>query len=69
VPWAFFGGLGFWALKSAQQREEQQRQEQFQRVMIANRADYEDRLNAEGDPRGTHGQYMPPESLRDKHER
>ena len=76
-PWLFvalgvvgvLGGVGFWTLKSAQQREEQQRQEQFQRDMIANRAEYEDRLYHEGDPRGTYGRYMPPESLRDKRER
>lgn len=52
-------GFGFWALKSAQQREERQRQEQFQRDMIADRADYEDRLYQAGDPRGVHGRYMP----------
>lgn len=56
-------GFGIWVLKSAQQREEQQRQEQFQRDMIADRADYEDQLYQEGDPRGVHGRYMPPESL------
>ncbi|MGV9798756.1 DUF2510 domain-containing protein [Mycobacterium sp. NPDC003449] len=56
-------GFGFWALKAAQQREEQQRQEQFQRDMLAQRAEREDRLYREGDPRGTHGQYLPPESL------
>jgi membrane protein DedA with SNARE-associated domain len=56
-------GFGIWVLKSAQHREEQQRQEQFQRDMIADRADYEDRLYQEGDPRGVHGRYLPPESL------
>ena len=56
-------GFGVWVLKSAQQREEQQRQEQFQRDMIADRADYEDRLYQEGDPRGVHGRYLPPETL------
>ncbi len=59
-------GFGFWLLKSAQKREEQQRQEQFHRDMIARRAEYEDRLYQEGDPRGIHGRYMPPDSLRDK---
>ena len=58
-------GFGFWVLKSAQKREEQQRQEQFQRDMIASRAEYEDKLYQEGDGRGIHGRYMPPESLRD----
>jgi Protein of unknown function (DUF2510) len=75
-PWVFIvlvvlailAGFGFWVLKSAQKREEQQRREQFQRDMIANRAEYEDKLYQEGDPRGTYGRYMPPESLRDKRE-
>jgi hypothetical protein len=58
-------GFGLWVLKSAQKREEQQRQEQFQRDMIASRAEYEDKLYQEGDARGIHGRYMPPESLRD----
>ncbi|MFA5708756.1 DUF2510 domain-containing protein [Mycolicibacterium sp.] len=69
-PWLFVvlailgiaGGYGFWALRSAQQREEQQRQEQFRRDMLAERADYEDQLYQEGDPRGVHGRYLPPES-------
>lgn len=67
-PWLFIvlavlgiaAGFGFWTLRSAQQREEQQRREQFERDMIANRADHEDRLYQQGDPRGTHGQYPPP---------
>jgi Protein of unknown function (DUF2510) len=72
-PWLFvvlavlaiLTGFGFWVLKSAQKREEQQRQEQFQRDMIAHRAEYEDKLYQQGDPRGVHGGYLPPESLRD----
>jgi hypothetical protein len=55
-------GGGVWLLKSAQQRDEQVRREQFERDMIANRAVYEDTLYQQGDPRGTHGRYMPPES-------
>jgi hypothetical protein len=55
-------GFGFWALKSAQTRDEQQRQGQFHRDMTAHRAEYEDQLYREGDPRGTHGRYVPPES-------
>ncbi|MGW0157844.1 DUF2510 domain-containing protein [Mycobacterium sp. NPDC003323] len=54
-------GVGFWALRAAQQREEHQRREQFQRDMLAQRADREDRLFQQGDPRGVHGQYLPPE--------
>lgn len=54
-------GGGFWALKAAQQREEQQRHEQFQRDMLAQRADHEDKLYQQGDPRGVHGQYLPPD--------
>lgn len=54
-------GGGFWALKAAQQREEQQRHEQFQRDMLAQRAEHEDQLYQQGDPRGVHGQYLPPD--------
>lgn len=69
-PWLFvvlavlgiLAGFGFWTLKSAQQREEQQRQDQFQRDMIADRAEHEDKLYQDGDPRGVHGRYMPPGS-------
>jgi hypothetical protein len=71
-PWLFvvlavlgiLAGFGFWTLKSAQQREEQQRQEQFQRDMIAHRAEREDKLYQDGDPRGVHGGYMPPDPMR-----
>lgn len=49
-----------WTLKSAQAREAELRREQFERDMIANRAEREDRFYAEGDPRGTYGGYMPP---------
>lgn len=54
-------GFGVWVLKSAQQRDEQHRAEQFRRDMLADRADYEDKLYQEGDPRGVHGRYPPPE--------
>ena len=54
-------GVGFWALRGAQQREEQQRHEQFQRDMLAQRAEHEDKLYQQGDPRGVHGQYLPPD--------
>lgn len=53
-------GVVVWALKSAQQREGQQRTEQFRRDMLADRADYEDQLYRQGDPRGVHGRYPPP---------
>lgn len=53
-------GFGVWLLKSAQRREEQLRAEQFRRDMLAQRADYEDQLYQQGDPRGVHGRYMPP---------
>lgn len=54
-------GAGFWALKAAQGREVQQRREQFERDMLAQRADREDRRYQQGNPRGVHGQYLPPE--------
>lgn len=56
---AVAAGFGFWTLKSAQAREEQQRHEQFQRDMIAGRAEREDWLYNQGDPRGVYGQYPP----------
>ena len=65
VVLGILAGFGVWAVKSAQKREEQQRQQQFQRDMIASRAEYEDKLYQRGDPRGIHGQYMPPHSPRD----
>ena len=52
-------GFGFWTLKSAQQREQQLRREQFERDMIAGRADYEDQLYVDGDPRGFYGRHRP----------
>lgn len=54
-------GAGFWILKAAQQREEQQRNAQFQRDLLTQRADHEDKLYQQGDPRGVHGQYLPPD--------
>ncbi len=56
-------GFGVWFVKSAQQRDQQERHEQFQRDMLAQRADYENQLYQEGDPRGVHGRYLPPEDL------
>lgn len=60
------GGFGAWTLRSAQQREEQQRREQLERDLLTQRADYEDQLYQSGDPRGVHGRYLPPQSLRDE---
>lgn len=59
-------GFGVWVLRSAQQRDEQQRREQSERDLLAQRAEYEDQLYQSGDPRGVHGRYLPPESLRDE---
>ena len=58
---AVLAGAGFWALKAAQRREEEQRREQFQRDLLAQRAEHEDKLYQQGDPRGVHGQHLPPE--------
>lgn len=55
-----------WTLKSAQVRDAQLRREQFERDMIANRAEREDRFYVHGDPRGTYGGYMPPDFPTDK---
>ena len=53
------GGAFVWTLKSAEQREREQRREQFERDMTSRRADSENKLYNEGDPRGTYGQYVP----------
>jgi hypothetical protein len=57
VPMVGAGGFFFWKHKSAQGRRDQELREQFRRDVLADRADYEDKLNAEGDPRGTYGRY------------
>jgi hypothetical protein len=54
------GGLVWWRRKDDQNRARRERDEQVQRDIIAGRADYENKLYYEGDPRGTYGQYMPP---------
>lgn len=61
VVLAIVAGASSWALKAAQLREEQQRREQFQRDMIAGRAEREDQFYQQGDPRGVYGRYPPPE--------
>lgn len=57
IPAALAGG-GFFYMK----QQKQVRDEEVQK--LAMRAEYENNLNAEGDPRGTHGRYLPPEDLR-----
>jgi hypothetical protein len=72
-PWVFIplvllagaGGALFWKYKTAKDREELELREQYRRDVIADRADYEDKLYYEGDPRGTYGRCLPPESLRE----
>jgi hypothetical protein len=58
------GGALFWVRKSAQEREKLEHLERYRRDVLASRADYEDALWHQGDPRGIYGQFMPPESLR-----
>ena len=60
VPIVGAGGFFFWKYKSAQDRRDQELRDQYRRDVLADRADYEDRLYAEGDPRGTYGRYPPP---------
>jgi Protein of unknown function (DUF2510) len=60
VPTVAAGGFFFWTHKSAQERKDQELREQYRRDVLADRADYEDRLDAEGDPTGTYGRYPPP---------
>ena len=63
VPMVGAGGFFFSKHKSTQDCKDQELREQYRRDVLADRADYEDKLNADGDPRGTYGRYPPPESL------
>jgi hypothetical protein len=54
------GGAFFWKQKTAKDREELALREQYRRDVVANRADYEDELWHQDDPRGTYGRYPPP---------
>ena len=65
IAFAVLSAFAAWTLKSAQTREAELRREQFERDMVANRADREDRFYVQGDPRGTYGGYMPPEFPKD----
>lgn len=65
IAFAVLSAFAAWTLKSAQTRDAELRREQFERDMIANRADREDRFYVQGDPRGTYGGYMPPEFRKD----
>jgi hypothetical protein len=60
VPMAGAGAFFFWKQKSVRDRRDQELHEQYRRDVLAHRADYENQLNAEGDPRGTYGGYPPP---------
>lgn len=63
IPLFLLAGAGavfFWKQKTAKDAKELQLREQYRRDVVANRADYEDELWHEGDPRGTHGRYPPP---------
>jgi hypothetical protein len=62
VPVLGTGGLLFWRYRSAPERKDQELRELYRHGMLADCADYEDRPNAEGDPNGTDGRYLPPES-------
>ena len=66
-PWVFIplvllagaGGALFWKYKTAKDREELELREQYRRDVIADRADYEDKLYYEGDPRVRRVKYSP----------
>ena len=66
-PWVFIplvllagaGGALFWKYKTAKDREELELREQYRRDVIADRADYEDKLYHEGDPRVRRVKYSP----------
>jgi hypothetical protein len=53
-------GLFVYTTKQREARARRELDEQMQRDIIAGRADYENKLYYEGDPRGTYGKYMPP---------
>ena len=67
-PWLFVllfllagaSGAFFWKQKTAKDREELAPREQYRRDVVADRADYEDELWHQDDPRGTYGRYPPP---------
>ena len=57
IPAALGGAALFYRNKQKEIADEEARK-------LAVRADYENDLYGEGDPRGTHGRYLPPEELR-----
>jgi Protein of unknown function (DUF2510) len=67
-PWLFIplllmaggGGFFFWKQKTAKEARELELRERELRDAAANRAEYEDQLFHEGDPRGVYGRYPPP---------
>ena len=68
-PWVLavlvlVGGIGgvIWWMR----RDEWMRRDDAKRARLAAHADYEDRLYYQGDPRGTYGRHMPPESPQDE---
>jgi Protein of unknown function (DUF2510) len=54
------GGVFFWKPKTTKDAKKIELREQYRRDVVADRADYEDELWRDGDPRGTHGRYPPP---------
>ncbi len=54
------GAFFFWKQKSAKDSREQELREQYRRDVLADRADYENDMWQQGDPRGTYGRYPPP---------
>ena len=70
-PWLFVpifllagaGGGFFWKQKTAKEAAERDLRERELADATAERADRENRLAQEGDPRGTHGRFMPPPDL------
>jgi hypothetical protein len=54
------GGFFFWKQKTAKDAREQELREQYRRDVLTDRAEYEDDMWQQGDPRGTYGRYPPP---------
>jgi hypothetical protein len=59
LPMAAAGGFFFWKQKSDRDRRDQELREQYRRDVLCHRADYENNLYNEGDPRGMYGDFPP----------
>ncbi len=71
-PWLFVpifllagaGGAFFWKQKVAKDAQKLEVLENYRRDVVAHRADTENKFAQEDDPRGTYGDFPPPEDLK-----